>query len=375
MFYNGYYVYKVLIYMCVTFQPWKGLKPQDKVVYFHWLLYMGKGRGKSLSIAEIAVALQIKESTIRGSVARLCSSRKCNNVNSNDGRISYTPFSPSSLDVFPSLGEDKLASIRDILGVKQNLSNERAETLSKRLLKAILVSLSDDLGVIERVSFSYLSFITGMTVQRLRRYKNELVDDGFILKFVTGGNAPTLYKKVSSICIIDPKIFGGSRIELKGFRVEKLLSCEPNQQVKIGLQQGKKELGFLVDEINRHKLAGRLHHFFDELVSQSIRDKLIPEYQSRCRKIISVTNLESINNSLRNRWTRDINLFSDFFLSIVRQQIIKGESKGPFDIYFIRTETSCYLLSNIGGTYSGQVKEIDDSVVFKPDSSEKPWVI
>lgn len=358
----------------VILQSWKGLKPQDKVVYLHWVWCLRAQRNEFLSIASLVEKLKIKESTVRGSVARL---HAANKVTFNDEQSSYAIAYPASFDSSQAQPEEKLTSILAILGIGSSLISERAEVLAKRLLKAILVSLSDDLGVIESVSFSYLSFITGMTVQRLRRYKNELVDDGFILKFVTGGNAPTLYKKVSSICIIDPKIFGGSRIELKGFRVEKLLSCEPNQQVKSGLQQGRKELGFLVDEVNRHKLAGRLYHFFDELVSQSIRDKLRPDYQACSRDIIALTNLDPINNVLKKVWSRDIYLFSEFLLSLVRQQITKDKSQGPFDIYFIRTETSCYLLSNIGGTYTGEIKAIDrdDTVVFQPDSNEQPWEI
>ncbi|WP_242014602.1 hypothetical protein [Vibrio alginolyticus] len=315
----------------------------------------------------------MKETTVRGSVARLYASGK---VIFNNEQSSYAVVYSAGFDSAQVQSEEKLASILAMLGIGTALIGERAEVLAKRLLRAVLVSLTDELGVVESISFAHLSKVTGMTKQRLRRYINELVANGFILKFVIGGNAPTLYKKSQSICIIDPVVFGGSRIQLQGFKAEALLCCQPNQKVKKGLTQGRKKFEFLVDEINRHRLAGRLYHFFDELISQGIRDKLIPEYQSCSRKIISMTDLEAVNNSLRKEWSWDINCFSDFFLKIVRQQITKDKSQGPFDIYFIRTETSCYLLSNIGGTYTGEIKAIDsDTVVFQPDSNDKPWVI
>lgn len=357
----------------VILQSWKELKPQDKVVYLHWMWCTREQRDVFLSIASLAEKLKMKETTVRGSVARLYASGK---VIFNNEQSSYAVVYSAGFDSAQVQSEEKLASILAMLGIGTALIGERAEVLAKRLLRAVLVSLTDELGVVESISFAHLSKVTGMTKQRLRRYINELVANGFILKFVIGGNAPTLYKKSQSICIIDPVVFGGSRIQLQGFKAEALLCCQPNQKVKKGLTQGRKKFEFLVDEINRHRLAGRLYHFFDELISQGIRDKLIPEYQSCSRKIISMTDLEAVNNSLRKEWSWDINCFSDFFLKIVRQQITKDKSQGPFDIYFIRTETSCYLLSNIGGTYTGEIKAIDsDTVVFQPDSNDKPWVI
>lgn len=130
------------------------------------------------------------------------------------------------------------------------------------------------------------------------------------------------------------------------------------------------------NEIIRHNLLGRLNHFFDELVSQNIRDKLTTDYHARSRDIIALTNLKEVNNDLHKIWLRDIDHLSDFFLSIVREQVTKSKSKGPFDIYFVRTETSCYVLSNIGNAYSGELSVIDsDSAAFQPDSDEDAWVI
>ena len=355
--------------MDILLQPWKGLKPQDKVIYIRWLLFANEQGGSQCSIASLAEKLRIKDSTVRSSVARLYSNDKLvSNDEQSSGAIVYPQVTYNT--------QAQLAAIFQILGVGLVLTSERAEELAKRLLKAVLVSLADDLGIIKSVSYSYLSSITGMTVQRLRRYKNELMDDGFILKFITGGNAPKLYKKSSSICIIDPKIFGGSRIELQGFKAEILLRCQPNQRMTSRLNVTQNKFGFLVSEINQHRLADRLYHFFDELVSQSIRKKLTPGLQSRSREIISMTDSESVNKALSEIWTRDIDIFSDFFLYIVLLQIEKNKSKGSFDIYFIRTENSCYLLSNIGGSYTGDIKVIDsDSVVFRPDSNEQPWEI
>ncbi|EJF7263477.1 hypothetical protein M8475_001279 [Vibrio parahaemolyticus] len=357
----------------VILQSWKGLKPQDKVVYLHWIWCTREQRNVFLSIASLAEKLKIKESTVRGSVTRLC---MCDKVISNDEQSSYAVAYPAGFDSSQAQPEEKLDSVLAILGIGSALRGERAEVLAKRLLRAVLVSLTDDLGIIESVSFSYLSSITGMTVQRLRRYKNELVDNRFILKFVAGCNSPYLYKKSHSICIIDPTVFGGSRIELMGFKAEKMFGREPNQRIKSRIAQGRRRWNLLSNEIIRHSLLGRLNHFFDELVSQNIRDKLTPDYQVCSRGIISLTNLTSVNNDLSDIWSWEIDRVSDFFLSVVRQHIIRGKLQGPFDIYFIRTETSCYVLSNIGNAYSGELSVNDsDSVVFQPDSDEDAWVI
>ncbi len=357
----------------VILQSWKGLKPQDKVVYLHWIWCTREQRNVFLSIASLAEKLKIKESTVRGSVARLC---MCDKVIFNNEQSSYAVVCPAGFDRSQACPNEKLASILAILGIGGSLTDERAEALAKRLLKVVLVSLTDELGVIESISFSHLSKVTGMTKQRLRRYINELVADRFVLKFVAGCNAPYLYKKSHSICIIDPTVFGGSRIELIGFKAEKMLGCEPNQRIRSRIAQGRRGWNLLSNEIIRHNLLGRLNHFFDELVSQNIRDKLTLDYHACSRDIISLTNLKEVNNDLHKVWLRDIDHFSDFFLSIVREQITKSKSKGPFDIYFVRTETSCYVLSNIGNTYSGELSVIDsDSAVFQPDSDEDAWVI
>ncbi|HCG7292903.1 TPA: hypothetical protein NJ365_003224 [Vibrio parahaemolyticus] len=350
----------------VILQSWKGLKPQDKVVYLHWMWCTREQRDVFLSIASLAEKLKMKETTVRGSVARLYASDK---VIFNNEQSSYAVVYSAVFDSAQVQSEEKLASILAMLGIGTALIGERAEVLAKRLLRAVLVSLTDELGVIESISFAHLSKVTGMTKQRLRRYINELVANGFVLKFVTGGNAPTLYKKSSSICIIDSEVFGGGRIALQGFQAEELLGCNPNQALGKGIY--RKQI-FDVSEINRHQLAGRLYHFFDELVSQRVRDKLTKEYSVCSRKIIASTDQEKVNHSIKSRWAREIDLFSDFVLMIIHHQVAVGTPSPPLDVYFIRVESSCYVLSNFGKAYSGKIEmQSNGLVAFK--SGELCW--
>ncbi|EPP4091704.1 hypothetical protein CGJ43_13770 [Vibrio parahaemolyticus] len=330
----------------VILQSWKGLKPQDKVVYLHWIWCTREQRNVFLSIASLAEKLKIKESTVRGSVARLC---MCDKVISNDEQSSYAVAYPAGFDSAQAQSEEKLASILAMLGIGTALIGERAEVLAKRLLRAVLVSLTDDLGIIERVSFSHLSSITGMTVQRLRRYKDELIDDGYIIKFLPGGNAPSLYKKVASICIMNPEKFTGKNIALWRFEAESLVSnrelnsCIHNIQTKY---QSTPVLN--IEEINRHRLAGRVHHLFDEFVSQAIRSKLLEKYLICSRDIIAKTDQITVNKRLQILWRRHIESVSGVVVEILLEHIGESGPEYPIDVYFFRHKDTCYVLSNVG---------------------------
>ncbi|KDN30359.1 hypothetical protein VFDL14_06425 [Vibrio fortis] len=327
-------------------QSWKGLKPQDKVVYLHWIWCTREQRNVSLSIASLSEKLKIKESTVRGSVARLYAADK---VIFNDEQSSYAIAHPVGFDSSQAQPEEKLISILAMLGIGTALTGERAEVLAKRLLRAVLVSLTDELGIIERVSFSHLSSITGMTVQRLRRYKDELIDDGYIIKFVPGGNAPSLYKKVASICIMNPEKFTSKNIALWRFDAGSLVSnrelnsCIHNIQTKY---QSTPVLN--IEEINRHRLAGRVHHLFDELVSQLIRSKLLEKHLICSRGIIAKTDQITVNKRLQILWRRYIESVSDVALDILLEHIEKSGPEYPIDVYFFRHKDTCYVLSNVG---------------------------
>lgn len=103
-------------------QLWKELKPQDKVVYLHWIWCTREQRNVSLSIASLSEKLKIKESTVRGSVARLYAADK---VIFNDEQSSYSIAHPVGFDSSQAQPKEKLISILAMLGIGTALTGER----------------------------------------------------------------------------------------------------------------------------------------------------------------------------------------------------------------------------------------------------------
>jgi len=382
-------------------QPWSGLKPQDKVLYLRWTWLLYDCKDDALTVSSLAEKLRMNKSTVRDSVGRLLSSEKI--VQSEDRglfRVTRCPLEDSPI----KLSDDKKSFIKKVLGDEEDLSKVPAEELSLRLLKAVLVFLCDDLGVINDFRFSYLSRITGMSIQRLRRYRDNLKQEGFILKFVPGGNSPKLYKKVSSICIIDPEVIGGGKVGLLDFKEESLLGTVPNSNVfnrkslktlfAHGFDDDLRDAGlekfiacnvtdqkhpllvdignaifFDINEINNHQLAGRVFHYFDELVSQEVRNKLKPDYTLQSREIISKTNQEKMNKRLAVRWENDVEIVSHFISEITRKHIGNSNTNEVVDVYFFRSEDAYYLLSNICQIHVGVMeKKETGNLKFKSDN-------
>jgi|GEM_PF-2890883 len=382
-------------------QNWIGLKPQDKVLYLRWTWLLYSCENEALSIESLAKELKLKESTVRASVTRLLCSKKI--IQSEDVEI-YKVVKVSLDDSFHNLSDGKKSYIKTVLGDEDDLSKKRADELSFRLFKAVLVFLCDDLGVINGFRFSYLSKITGMSIQRLRRYRDELKQAGFILKFVPGSNSPNLYKKASSICIIDPEIIGGGKVGLLGFKEESLLGITPNSTMfrrkpletllSYGFDDDLRDAGlenfitcgvtdekhpllvavgnarfFDISEINNHRLGDRLFHFFDELVSQEVRNKLKPNYTLLSRDIICKTDQDKLNQKVTLRWKHDVEIVSNFISKIVRRHIENAYLSSPLDVYFFRTVNSYYVLSNICQIHVGVIeKQETDKLLFKSGS-------
>jgi Mn-dependent DtxR family transcriptional regulator len=385
----------------ILIQNWIELKPQDKLLYIRWIWLLYGHEDRPLTIASLAQTLRLNKSTVRDSVGRLLSGGKI--VQSEERglfRVAIGPLEDSPI----KLSDGKKSFIKKVLGDEEDLSKVRAEELSLRLLKAVLVFLCDDLGVINDFRFSYLSKITGMSIQRLRRYRDELKQAGFILKFVPGGNSPNLYKKALSICIIDPELFGGGKVGLLGFKEQSLLGITPDSTIlrrkllksslsdefddylrdtglenliNSGVADEKHsllvEVGnakfFDINEINNHRLGGRLFHFFDELVSQEVRNKLKPNYTLLSRDIISKTDKDKLNQKITLRWKHDVEIVSNFISKIVRRHIENAYLSSPLDVYFFRTVNSYYVLSNICQIHVGVIeKQETDKLLFKSDS-------
>ena len=382
-------------------QNWIGLKPQDKVLYLRWTWLLYSCENEALSIESLAKELKLKESTVRASVTRLLCGKKI--VQGEDMEI-FKVVKDSLDDSFHNLSDGKKSYIKTVLGDEDDFSKKRADELSLRLFKAVLVFLCDDLGVINDFRFSYLSKITGMSIQRLRRYRDELKQAGFILKFVPGGNSPNLYKKALSICIIDPELFGGGKVGLLGFKEQSLLGITPDSTIlrrkllksslsdefddylrDTGLENlinsgvADEKLSLLVEvgnakffdinEINNHRLGGRLFHFFDELVSQEVRNKLKPNYTLLSRDIISKTDKDKLNQKITLRWKHDVEIVSNFISKIIRRHIENAYLSSPLDVYFFRTVNSYYVLSNICQIHVGVIEKQETNILlFKSDS-------
>lgn len=371
----------------ILIQNWIELKPQDKLLYIRWTWLLYDCEDDALTIESLAEMLKMNKSTVRDSVGRLLSSGKI--VQSEERglfRLAMGPLEDSPI----KLSDGKKSFIKKVLGYEEDLSKVRAEELSLRLLKAVLVFLCDDLGVINDFRFSYLSKITGMSIQRLRRYRDKLKQDGFILKFVPGGNSPNLYKKALSICIIDPEVIGGGKItfslpkeEGKGISqaifgwepnklllryelADKMLDLEsdeglgdPMLETLIKFRETEKQYFLPMDvenekyfdlrEVLLHKFEQRISHFFDELVSKSIQTILRPEFEFLTRSSKAKTDQIYVNKSLTKLWKKDIEMHSYFLLDAIRKHIVSGARlEKPVDLYFFRSYSAFYILSNIG---------------------------
>ncbi|MGO2233998.1 MAG: hypothetical protein ACTH5B_07970 [Marinomonas sp.] len=385
----------------ILIQGWTELKPQDKLLYIRWTWLLYGCEDDALTIESLAETLKMNKSTVRGSVGRLLSTGKIvQGEKRGFFRVANVPLD----DGLQELSSKKKTYIKKVLGDEDDLSKKRVDELSLRLFRAVLVFLCDDLGVINDFRFSYLSKITGMSKQRLRRYLNELKQAGFILKFVPGSNSPNLYKKASSICIIDPQVIGGGKVGLLGFNEESLLGITPNSTMfrrkpleallSYGFDDDLRDAGlenfitcgvtdekhpllvavgnarfFDISEINNHRLGDRLFHFFDELVSQEVRNKLKPNYTLLSRDIICKTDQDKLNQKVTLRWKHDAEIVSNFISVIAREHIGDINPNGPVDVYFFRTADSYYLLSNICHIHVGVIeKQETGKLIFKSDS-------
>ncbi|AWG84856.1 hypothetical protein HN008_05305 [Vibrio parahaemolyticus] len=331
--------------MNILIQPWKGLKPQDKVIYIRWLL-LANGQGyNQCSIALLAEKLMMKASMVRASVTRLCLNEYV--ARSKEGGR-YVIAQPEIGDKNLELSEAKKSYIKQLLGEGEDLCCVRAENISKRLLKAVLVALSDDIGVINMISFAQLVRITGMTEQRLRRYRDELINSGFILKFISGCNAPTLYKKACSICIIDPKGFGSGKIYVRDYLTQDCFSYNPLHAIKNGI----KAWVFGVEpqrrgEVARHNIDARLYHMFDELISQKIRNTLGKDYKITKRKFSVLTDDPKLNREIAKSLRDHVNEYSIPICNIIPTLIPEASESQELDIYCFQRKQSMIILLNL----------------------------
>lgn len=331
--------------MNILIQPWKGLKPQDKVIYIRWLL-LANGQGYSqCSIALLAEKLMMKASMVRASVTRLCLNEYV--TRSKEGGR-YVIAQPEIGDKNRELSEAKKSYIKQLLGEGEDLYGVRAESISKRLLKSVLVALSDDIGVVNMISFSQLSSVTGMTVQRLRRYRDELIDSGFILKFINGCNAPTLYKKAYSIFIIDPEGFGGGKVYVRDYLTQDCFSYDPLSAIHKGVKAwiwgvDHKRRG----EVSRHNSDIRLYHMFDELISRKVRGILEQNYQIREREFNVLTDDPKLNREIAKSLRGHVNEYSIPICNIIPTLIPEGSESQELDIYCFQRKQSMIILLNL----------------------------
>ncbi|MGO3454052.1 MAG: hypothetical protein ACTIMT_06115 [Marinomonadaceae bacterium] len=214
-----------------------GVKAQDKFVYIRWFWFSQTCRDRYMSISELASEFQLNFSMVKSCVARLYENGYVTMLQPHHHFRDQGYALVSKKNPLVIFNSAKNSYVRSLLGVDENLKNCRAEELARRLLKAQLVVLSDDIGLVLNVSLSKLANSTGLSIQRIRRYKDEFLDEGFMLNFISGGNAPNTYPRCKAIFILDPSYFGGGFIKIKKFPEKKFFGFTVREIVDNALRR------------------------------------------------------------------------------------------------------------------------------------------
>ncbi len=345
---------------------WKG-QPQDKLIYIRWLMLVKEESHQSMSVSCLAKHLRLKESLVRSSVARLLQS----GVAELSELRTYEPIYPSSVKKYNGgnntvvIPVQKIAYIKTLLGCGSDLVDQRAESLAKRLLQAMLVVLCDDLGVIKSVSLNQLAVFTGMTVQRIRRYKDDLLKSNFILKYIPGGNAPSLYQKVKSICIIDPTKFGCGKLVIINCLTEYTLGVDPSRTItKLFCNEMIGDR--LVRDIDKFRFFQRIKHIFEEMVIVRLVELMGSSRNINERVFTSLTVNEKFNDTFKYSLSGDVNGVSEFLFDVLKIIENKVNGRKIKDVFFLLRNSDILVLFDLEVDISGELQpKFENCVVFK----------
>jgi uncharacterized membrane protein YheB (UPF0754 family) len=342
-----------------------GKKPQDKFVYIRWLWLTQHESYQGMSTTKLANALQLNPQMIRRSVRRLCEGGEVIMLDPLNNSREKTYKLKSQNDPLVNIHGAKKSYIQSLLGLNEDLEKCRAEALAKRLLKAVLVALSKEIGLVEDVGLTGLAKVTGLSIQRIRRYKDELLAEGFVLKFISGCNAPNVYPKCKSIIILDPSHFGGGLLRINNFPEEKLLGVNVNETIKKATNKRYRAnyrliLEQEIKEINRHYQEERIQVNFDELVSQYTAENKTIQGRQLKTHMLAKSNSTLLNETLKSSCDFCLNTYSAFIVRMMTcLNIEQCFTSQVIEFYYFRCDGDFIIISNANKSYSGEIKWIN----------------
>lgn len=348
--------------MLDAFEGRKEIKAQDRLIYLRWLWLVHKGKKKGMSIAKLASTLLLSESTVRNAIARL-NTNDYLEVTRNEEKTSEKIYKLKNTHSIPVFFYGKKANyIQALLGVNGDFTKLTAESLARKFMKAGLVMLSNDIGLVSNIGLNKLASFTGLSLSRVRKFIDELLHEGFILKFIAGGNAPNLYPKCKSILILNPRYFGGALLKINNFPEERLFGLKINEEVSKALNKrnrktGKTTLEAEVLALNKHNLAQRMYHYFYELASEYVAERAPLKNKKLITYMLAQSTNPEVNAAIKSYCSEAVTQYADFLLALITQleknmHLINKK----IQFYCFKSNGDFFVVSNANKSFEGELE-------------------
>ncbi len=156
----------------------------------------------------------------------------------------------------------------------------------------------------------------------MRKFIDELLNEGFILKFIAGGNAPNLYPKCKSILILNPSYFGGGLLRIKNFPEERLFDLKVNEEVSRALKKRNRKTGKIILEsevlaLNKQRLAQRVCHYFYELVSECVAERASFKNRQLTTYLLAPSTSTDMNTAIKSSCSEAVTKYAKFILELI----------------------------------------------------------
>ncbi|ROP20054.1 MarR family transcriptional regulator [Vibrio crassostreae] len=348
--------------MLDAFEGRSEIKAQDRLIYLRWLWLVHKDENKGMSIAEIASTLMLSESTVRNAIARL-NTNDYLEITRNEEKASEKIYKLKNTHNIPVFFYGKKANyIQALLGVNDDFTKLTAESLARKFMKAALVMLSNDIGLVSNIGLNKLAGFTGLSLSRVRKFIDELLHEGLILKFIAGGNAPNLYPKCKSILILNPRYFGGALLKINNFPEERLFGLKINEEVSKALNKrnrktGKTTLEAEVLALNKHRLAQRMYHYFYELVAESVAERAPLKNNQLITYMLAQSTNTEVNEAIKSSCSEAVTQYADFLLALVTQlEKSMHLLNKKIQFYCFKSNGDFFVVSNANKSFEGELE-------------------
>ncbi|MEZ8192052.1 hypothetical protein [Vibrio sp. 1F279] len=354
--------------MLDAFEGRKGIKAQDRLIYLRWLWFVHKGKKEGVPIAKLANILMLSESTVRNAIARLNTADYLE-ITMNEEKTSEKIYKIKNTHKIPVFFYGKKANyIQALLGV-DDLTKSSAESLARKFMKAALVMLSNDIGLVSNIGLNKLACFTGLSLARVRKFIDELLHDDFILKFISGGNVPNLYPKCKSIFILNPSYFGGGLLRINNFPEERLFGLKVNDEVSRALNKRNRKTGKIILEvevlaINKHRLAQRMYHYFYDLVSESVAERAPFKDKQFITYMLAPSTNTVVNTAIKSSCSEAVTQYGDFILDLItylEKNMHLLNKKIQF--YCFKSNDDFFVVSNANTSFEGELEWTDQTTI------------